>query len=349
MGDVMKKLLLIGFVVLLLTGCKDNDNVVRKVEVEFGSDYYQVAAPYKPSISGNYVVHNVLNNYDVNDIENAFMMLSTNHFKTINSLYQEGQYLKRGELKELLSRDNLNKEKEITVNGVKINPTYLSSIYEQNYLTNNGNLKGLTIGLIFNPYQAYLTKYDSYDYEEVDLDTLEPIIIAKANEIVKYIRTKPALQKIKIVVGIYLQNHPNTMLPGGIRYFGVTNKDSVELNKVNYQHQYLNSDYVLKHDINIYNAFINLEKQLKKVKDTINISARGLYYNNKIQNIEMTVYSGTFNNGELLYLSEIISEEMVNFDNQLNIRVIVKSNEKVVAFINKESNNLKSNVYILGG
>ena len=54
------------------------------------------------------------------------------------------------------------------------------------------------------------------------------------------------------------------MLPGGIRYFGVTNKDSVELNKVNYQHQYLNSDYVLKHDINIYNAFINLEKQLKK-------------------------------------------------------------------------------------
>ena len=63
----------------------------------------------------------------------------------------------------------------------------------------------------------------------------------------------------------------------------------------------------------------------------------------------MTVYSGTFNNGELLYLSEIISEEMVNFDNQLNIRVIVKSNEKVAAFINKESNNLKSNVYILGG
>ena len=62
----------------------------------------------------------------------------------------------------------------------------------------------------------------------------------------------------------------------------------------------------------------------------------------------MTVYSGTFNNGELLYLSEII-REMVNFDNQLNIRVIVKSNEKVAAFINKESNNLKSNVYILGG
>ncbi|MDD4282563.1 MAG: CamS family sex pheromone protein [Bacilli bacterium] len=345
----MKKLLLIGLMLLFLTGCRDDDNIVRKLEMDFDNEYYQVATPYKKSISGNYVINNVLNNYDINDIENSFMMLSSNYFKTNNSLYQEGQYLNREELKELLSKEKLNKNNPIEINGSMIKPTYITSVYEQNYLTNNGNLKGITIGLIFNPYQAYEGEYGSYDYEEVDLDVLESIIFDRANEVVKYLKNKLGLEKTKIVVGVYLQNRPNAMLPGGIRYIGITTSSSIDLVEINYEYQYLNSSYVLNNDINIYNAFNSLEKSIKKVKDIISVSAKGLYYNNKIQNIEMTVYSGTFSNSELLYLSEVISEELVNFDNHINIRIIIKSNETMVAFINKESNSLKSNVYILGG
>lgn len=348
-GDVMKRVFIALLIVLVITGCKNNDDVVRQLEIEFDNDYYQVAAPYKPSVSGNYVVNNVLNNYDVNDIENAFMMLSSNYFKTTNSLYQDGQYLSRDELKSLLSRDNLNNDEDVEINGIKIKPYYVSSIYEQNYLTASGNLKGVTIGLVINPYQAYETSYGGYDYEVVEIDVLKPIIFEKANAVVKYIRSKSELKDVKLLVGVYIQNRPNGMLPGGIKYFGLADHEKVQLAEINYEYQYLNSDYVLNNDINIYNAFSNLEKQIKKVKDTISVSAKGLYYNNQIQNIEINVYSGIFNNGELLYLCNVINNELGNFDNQVNIKVIIKSGETKVAFINKESNSLKSNVYILGG
>lgn len=345
----MKKLLLIGLVGLLLTGCGEANKIDRKIQIDFNNEYYQVASPFKPSVSGSYVVNNVLNNYDINDIENSYMMLSSNYFKTTNSLYQAGQYFSRSDLQELLSKDNLNKEETVRINGVEINPTYVSSIYEQNYLTNNGNLKGLTIGIVINPYQAYLGDFGNYDYEEVPIVTLEPIIIEKAKSVIKYIRTKPELKEVRVVIGVYLQNRPNAMLPGGIKYVGITNDDSITLNKINYEYQYLNSNYVLTNDINTYNAFSNLEKQIKKVKEATNVSAKGLYQNNKLQSIEITVHSGTFNSGELLYLSNTISNEMENFDSQLTIQVVVKSNNSVLAFINKESNSLKSKVYILGG
>ncbi|MDD2518847.1 MAG: CamS family sex pheromone protein [Bacilli bacterium] len=345
----MKKLLLLGLVGLLLTGCSEEDKVERKIQIDFNNEYYQVASPYKPSISGSYVVNNVLNNYNINDIENSYMMLSSNYFKTTNSLYQAGQYFSRNDLEKLLSSDNLNKEEKVKINGVEITPTYVSSLYEQNYLTNNGNLKGITIGIIINPYQAYLGDFGNYDYEEVPITTLEPIIIEKSKKVIEYIRTKPELKEVKVLVGVYLQNRPNALLPGGIKYVGITNDDSITLNKINYEYQYLNSNYVMTNDINIYNAFGNLEKQIKKIRDTINVSAKGLYQNNKLQNVEITVHSGTFNSGELLYLSNTISNEMENFDSQLTIQVVVKSNNSVLAFINKESNSLKSNVYILGG
>ncbi|MFA5604067.1 MAG: CamS family sex pheromone protein [Bacilli bacterium] len=345
----MRKLLLIGLASLFLVGCSKVDKIDRKIQIDFNNEYYQVASPYKPSVSGSYVVNNVLNNYDINDVENSYMMLSSNYFKTTNSLYQAGQYFSRGDLQELLSKDNLNKEEIVQINGVELTPTYVSSIYEQNYLTNNGHLKGLTIGLIINPYQSYLTDLGNYDYEEVPIATLEPIIIEKAKSVIKYIRTNPKLKEVRVVIGVYLQNRPNAMLPGGIKYVGVTTDESITLSKINYEYQYLNSNYVLTNDINIYNAFSNLEKQIKKIKESINVSAKGLYQNNKLQNIEITVHSGTFNSGELLYLSNTISNEMDNFDSQLTIQVVVKSNNSVLAFINKGSNSLKSKVYILGG
>ena len=349
LGDVMKRFLLLSLMLFFLTSCKKDDKIVRQMEINFDNDYYQVATPYKSSVGNNYVVNNVLNNYNINDIEEVFTMISSNYFKPSNLLYQTGQYLDQKELKELLSTENLNKAETLSIDDISINPVYLSSIYEQNYLTNNGDLKGITIGLIFNPYQAYKNEFGSYNYKTIELDVLEPIIISKANEIVKYLRDKSELNKIKLVIGVYLQNKPNAILPGSIKYIGVTEKKNIELTKINYEYQYLNSKYALEYDFNTYNAFLNLEKQLKKFKDIISISGKGLYYDDVIQNIEMTVYSGVFNKGELLYLCEMISKEMINFDNHLNIKVYVKSNDTKVAFIKKESHSLKSNINILDG
>ncbi len=345
----MKRVLLMAFILIFLTSCKNDEDLVRQMEINFENDYYQVATPYQAPLSNNYIVGNALNNYDRNDIEEVFTKISSNYFKTTDSLYQAGQYLALKEIKELLDRDNLNKADSLSLDEITIKPLYLSSIYEQNYLTTTGDLKGITIGLIFNPYQAYKNKFGSYNYKEVELSFLEPLIFSKANEMIAYLREKPELKKIKIVLGIYLQGRPNTVLPGKIQYIGTTTKETVELTKINYEYQSLKAKYTLEHDLKTYNSFLNLEKQIKKIKDIISITGKGLYYDHHLQNIEMVVYSGAFTQGELLYLCEVISKELVNFENHLNIRVYIKDNTTKVAFIKKESHSLKSNVYLLGG
>lgn len=344
----MKRLFLI-IMILLLMGCSNDKEGYKKIELYYDSDYYKIAAPYKEAISGNYVVNNVLNNYDINDIEKNFMLLSSNYFKTTNSFYQEGQYLKQEEIKELLENNSLNNFAEVVIKDEKITPLYLNSIYEQNYLSNNNQLKGLTIGLIINSYQAIKGEYGNYNYEEVEIGDWEVALEKGTSEIIDYLKSKKELDKVKIVVGIYFQKDPSSLLPEGIRYVGISDKDKFNLNFVNYEYHYLDSNYVLNNNYNLYNTYLNLDKQIKKVKDSLNVNGFGFYINNNLQSIELTIYGNVFKRGELLYLTEVISGELINFDQKLNLKVFIRSHNNLLGFINKEAGNIKGNVYILGG
>ena len=121
----MKKLFLI--FLILLVGCGKKEELI---EINYDNSYYQVATPYKESI-GSYSIAN----YDKEEVESMLMKLSTEYFKTNNSFYQEGQYLTSEELKELINQ--FNETEEIEIDDIKIKPSYITSIYEQNYLTNN--------------------------------------------------------------------------------------------------------------------------------------------------------------------------------------------------------------------
>ena len=104
----MKKLFLI--LLILLVGCNKQEN---KIEINYDNTYYQVATPYKESI-GSYSIRD----YDKEEVESMLMKLSTEYFKTNNSLYQEGQYLTSDEIKNLVNQ--FNETEEIEVDDVKI-------------------------------------------------------------------------------------------------------------------------------------------------------------------------------------------------------------------------------------
>lgn len=345
----MKKYVISFFCFFMLVGC-NSKNEVATIDIEFDNNYYQVYSPYKKGAASNYVVNNFLNNYDVLDVESSLMSLSTTYFKTNNSFYQAGQYLKESELITLLSKDGLNKAANVNIDNIDLNPTYISSIYEQNYMAGNGHLKGISLAIVLNPYQPYKNAYGNYNYQTVDDDTLVEFGEKAANQLVKYMYSKDKLKDIKIVVGLYFQRSPEAILPGGFRYVGVTNKDSVQLKSINYQYYYLNSDYVIKNDGQVATSFNNIEKIVKSNFNTIYMSGKGVYQDNVLRNVEIDVSNNAFSKSELLYLCQILSREISNtFESKLNIRLFIKSNDQILALITKEKNTLKSNVYIMRG
>lgn len=347
-GDSMKKYIVFLLLLFFITGCnKKTENY--QIDTQYNQEYYQIYKPYKVSASNNYLINNILDNYDLENIEDSLMALSSNYFNVNNSLYQEGQYLTYDNLKELLSKESLNKADEIDVNGDKIIPTYLTTIYEQNYLASNGNLKGISLGIILNPYQSYKNSYGSYNYKTIDNDELIKFGEAISKQILNYFRNEKELNDTKILLALYIQPKPNSMEKGTFKEVAITTNSNLKFESLKYQYEFIKSNYVINNDITLYNTFNIFEEKLKNIFSKLYINGEALYQDKTVKDVRITIGSSKLNRSEILYLSQIISEDFItSFSTNINIRIYIESNEQIKALITKDKNTSKSNVSIIG-
>ncbi len=342
----MKKIILLLCLILMVSGCdkKDEDNKI--VELQYDDEYYTVYTPFKEGVSNNYVISNSINSYDLEEIERTLMLLSNEYFKPNNSFYQQGQYLKEKTLRTLLDKEHFNKFDKIKIDNVTINPTYVTAIYEQNFLSSNGLLKGISLGLVINPYQKYINSYGSYLYKKVDDKVLLEVATKKAKELVKYMRATYDVKDVKIMVGIYFQSHPNDIMPGKYRYYGITRDTDITLEKTNYEYQILDSTYVSTNHGSDYEQFINLKKELNNILNNLYITGYGTYNNNSLTEAIVTINSMSLNRSKILYVSQVLSEKLANTFSNVNVKIYIKTNEEIKAMIFRRQNSLGSNVYI---
>ena len=322
----MKRLVLILLTCLLITGCNNEDQITK---INFDNSYYQVATPYKATV-GSYSIRD----YDKEDVEKMLMMLSSEYFKINNSLYQEGQYLTTEEMKNLITQYNTTDE--IVIDGIKINPTYITAIYEQDYLATNNVLKGISLAIIVNNVQ----QYDQNLYKELDENMVLDYALIKAQELNSYMRTKEGLQDINIVICIYLEDD----FKGGFKYIGASTNDKLKLNYVNYNYQILDSNYVMNNDSNTYNTILAIKNSLSE--HNVYINSYGLYKNKELQEVHIIINKSYFKRSEILDISSNIANNLSNFDG-INVKIYLKSNNITQGFIEKESNATKIETYIL--
>ena len=319
----MKKLFFV--LLILLVGCNKQE---EKIEIDYDNSYYQVATPYKKGI-GSYNV----GNYDKEEVESMLMTLSTKYFKTNNFLYQEGQYLTSDEIKELVT--DYNKTEEIKIDNITINPSYITTIYEQNYLSSNNELKGISLAIVVDNKQYYENNYKIVD-EKIVLD----YALSKVNNLISFIRNKDDLKNVDIVIGIFLEDD----YKGSFKYLGYTNSNSIKMEHVNYNYQLLESDYVMKNDNKTYNTILAIKNSLSDYN--LYINSYGLYQDKILNEVSIILNKSYFKKSEILDISKKLTKNLNNFSN-IDIKVYFKSNNDTKAFINKNRNATKIETYIL--
>ena len=338
----MKKYVLMLLIfILVLSGCSKEKNIDN--ESDYNSDTYKVFEPYKQSVSGNYINYMVSNNYDVDNIESRLMDLSTKYFKISNYYYQAGQFLDVNSIKELLNK--LNPNSKINLDGVDLNPKYISYIHEQNYLDKNGNLVGVSIGLALNRYQSYQNSYGSTLYKEISEEEVIKYAKDKIPEILEYLREIEEFKNIRIIIGLYVNASPNSILPGSYKYLGITSDNSISFHGVDYSYYYLDSATLMQRNADVYNSFKDFQKQINL--DNIYISGYGLFDENNLVNASITITSDYLNKDKLIYLEEIISKALNNcFQIKAVFTVYIKVNNQIIGMVRKDNNNQIFN-YIL--
>lgn len=322
----MKKIIYL--LLLLLVGCSNHD----QQKVVYNTSYYQVASEYKTAV-GNYA----LKSYDKNEVEKMLMYISTNSFSPNNSYYQEGQFLNNEVLKELITKYN---QTNILLKDNQTQPAFISTIYEQNYVASNNNLKGISLAIVLNKDQQYvknnITYTQTFDEKEV-LDHARNQI----DDLITYLRKIDELKDVKIVIGLYIES--NNYLKGSFKYIGNTSKDSINLDYVNYNYKLLDSSEVLKDDIKNYNNFLSIKNHLQKYNLVIRPLA--LYKNNDLIKVNITINNNYLNRAKILEISDIISDDLNGFSSSVEVIVYFKSNNNIKGVLIK--NGLEVKIHLM--
>lgn len=334
------KLFLIIFI-FLITGCSNETSIIK-----IADEHYNVAIPYKIGVSNNYIINN-MNAYDVDEVESSLMEISLLYFSKDNSFYQDGQYLDNDYLKDILSKEKLNNYEEFEIDKVKIDPYYLTGIIEQNYLDSKNELKGISLGLILNPYQAYKNSSGIVLYKELEKDKILQIGNEISKKLLEELRNIKELSKTKIMIALYLQGDPNSSDKGSYVKYGITTNNEVKFNDYKEMDYYITSEYVLKNNNDIYNLFNTLEKKLKETFPRIYITGNCKYVFDKIDNIYINITSSSLSKSEVLFISQII-EDIISNNSSSSITIYIKENNNIKAIIEKKKNR-KINTHILEG
>ena len=373
----MKKMLLIPVLaaVLLIGGCipapggqeegliQDTEESVEETviipDVKLKEEFYRTLLPFKKSASRGLITETTRTKYDIQEVEEGLLRLSTQHYDPKNYYFQEGQYIDKEMTKSWIqskSKDNeegLNPEKTGMSEDeeAKKAPTYLAHIVEQNYLVMTKDkkvkLEGISIGLALNSihYSSSGKETNITDKEIEKQGTL------MAEEIIQRLRSMEGLEDIPVVVGLYKQGSRKSILPG--TYFATV---FAEKGKAPTGWKAVDENYVLfptptneekYRDTN--KGFLNFKQEIANYFPSfVNVIGRGHYQDGKLKTLEIEMpiqFSGTSETiGFTQYITSILPAHLPD----VHTTVSITSINGPEALIVKEAGDEEPFVHIYG-
>ena len=347
----MKKIIFCLFIFLIaVTGCKvksknklETNNVEDTYSINYNDNFYRIHKPYKKGVGKNYMLNSNVVDFDVTTIEKNLIQISTNTFDVDKYYYEEGQYLTKSKLKDLLGKKQLNDYGKKKINGKKVTPMIVAGIYEKNFVNKKGDIKGISLGIVLNRYHSY----DSNN-NYVTLDKDETIEFGKkaGKKLVKYMRNKFKLKNVPIMVALYLEASPNSSSGGNYLYYGVTEDKDIKYKYINQKTFFMNNKNVKDIDSENYNNFIKFEDSIRDFDNSLYISGVGHFNGNDLSKLEINVTKSYYSYGDLLYLNQLLSDKVVKYFKKLKVVVKISSINSVNSYIVKEPNQTTTDVFI---
>ncbi|AXI00057.1 CamS family sex pheromone protein [Sporosarcina sp. PTS2304] len=299
---------------------EENDQeMVIIPEEQIKKEYYRTPVPFKKSASKGLVVSNLNTKYDMAEVEEGLLRLSTQYFDTEKYFFQEGQYIDRDTAKEWISRKSnyeagLNPAITDDMSPAQIAeqaPIYLAHIVEQNYLqmTDDKKVKlaGMTIGLAMN--SVYYPREGNE--RSIDDKVIEEKGKQMADIILSRLRSKPELADIPIAIGLFKQNSRNDIVPG--TYFATSFAGKGKNEFTGWKE--VDETYVLLPATSSTGNYRDLNTTFKKFKQDIddyfpsfvNVVGTAFYKDQKLKSLHVEIPIQFFGKSELISFSQYLT------------------------------------------
>lgn len=330
--------------VVVLASCSNDAEIAENdTEIVSLSSQYEFVTPYRPQKSYTYFSKS-LDKYEIDEINLSLLAISQNYFDTDDYFFMEDQYFDVENQKNLI--DLVNPKVEQDVNGLSIIPKFLIGVQVQNFTSDSQgeNIDGISIGLILDKSQVYTNSDDKTIRTTMSETELINNMKLKIPTIIEYIRSVPEFSEVKMVVGFYIIDQSNTMIPGSYKQFGFVSSNSNRIATLNEYSHYealvpstkaaaFNEEFNIK-----FTEFVDNTKS--QYQQNVGIIGRISYNDSRISKLSITVTSNNNKKTFLLSLTQTVYNEVLkSFDDSYDVEVIINTYDRVEATIVKNSSS----------
>lgn len=300
-------------------------------------NYYRTLLPFKPSASRGLIVNNLHTKYDIEEVEEGLLRLSTQQYPPEDHFFQEGQYITEEMATSWVGRKSDDNEEGLNPSSegmsddeiAQKSPIYLSHIVEQNYLTmtkeDKVRIDGISIGLAMN--SVYYAR--NGDDVSIPPKEIEDQGMQMAEEIVQRLRKVEGLENVPIVVGLFKQESNNAIIPGNYFATAVSTKGKKlsGWKKVDEAHAIFPSPESEEKYRDVNTSFLRFKQEIDNYFPSfVNVIGRGYYAGGTLRSLEIEVPIQFFSTSETIgfvqYLAGLIPKHLPNVPIEVSITSI---------------------------
>ncbi len=316
---------------------------------------------YKTSQTRGLTTQQSNTSFDVKSLESGLLKLSKEQFPTSKYVFQEGQSLKTGQAQKWLARksktntEGLNPEDNGQKDPNKRNPIYLQQILEQDYLGEDGSMKGMSIGLGMNQVDYYTKEQYGATFEtKISKAMMTQQGKQMANKVLSRMRQKKGLSDTTIVIGLYKQAPKDSLVGGTFFAYGVSKKGSTtidswhELNQENQVLPVVNDEKAINQDD--ATAFNSFKTQVETFFPNLSgVTAQTHYEEGVLAGMNITVNTQFYSETEIMSFTQYIATAADKYlPRNIPLDISITSAEGMQAYVGRASGSKGFTTHVFG-
>lgn len=316
---------------------------------------------YKTSQTRGLTTQQSNTSFDVKSLESGLLKLSKEQFPTSKYVFQEGQSLKTAQAQKWLARksktntEGLNPEDNGQKDPNKRNPIYLQQILEQDYLGEDGSMKGMSIGLGMNQVDYYTKEQYGATFEtKISKAMMTQQGKQMANKVLSRMRQKKGLSDTTIVVGLYKQAPKDSLVGGTFFAYGVSKKGSTtidswhELNQENQVLPVVNDEKAINQDD--ATAFNSFKTQVETFFPNLSgVTAQTHYEEGVLAGMNITVNTQFYSETEIMSFTQYIATAADKYlPRNIPLDISITSAEGMQAYVGRASGSKGFTTHVFG-